>query len=337
MSRPAPRDGSALAARWPRRQALKVLAASLALPAGMLALGRAGAGAASQRWSGESLGGPVGLTLWHQDRGHARRTLAHIAAEVARLDAVFSLYRHDSEIAALNRSGRLSSPSADFVAVLGAARQVFLLSGGAFDPTVQPLWRLHADAHANGAPPSPASVLEARSRVGFQHLEFGPRSVRFAATGMAVTLNGVAQGYITDRVADLLRNEGFEHAMVELGETRALGAAVDGAPFIVSVRNPQAPWIADREVKLADAALSVSGGYGMTFGAPEAHHIFDPRTGRSALSLLDVAVIAPRAMHADALSTAICVAGEGRAAALLAAFPGARAVATRADGTIAHL
>jgi thiamine biosynthesis lipoprotein len=153
---------------------------------------------------------------------------------------------------------------------------------------------------------------------------------------MAITLNGIAQGYITDRITDLLRHEGFEHAMVELGETRALGASPDGQPFQVGLMNPASPGLVDRTVALADQALSVSGGYGLRFGG-DAHHIFDPATGRSANRLLDVAVIAPRAIHADALSTAIFVAGEELAPAILRAYPPARAMITRTDGSTATL
>jgi thiamine biosynthesis lipoprotein len=81
-------------------------------------------------------------------------------------------------------------------------------------------------------------------------------------------------------------------------------------------------------------ALAVSGGYGTTFEPTgRFHHIFDPHTGACANSLVDVAVIGPRATAANGLSTAICVAGEDRAPALLAAFPGTRAILTRSDGT----
>jgi thiamine biosynthesis lipoprotein len=81
-------------------------------------------------------------------------------------------------------------------------------------------------------------------------------------------------------------------------------------------------------------ALAVSGGYGTTFEASgRFHHIFDPHTGASANRLIDVAVIGPTATAANGLSTAICVTGETRAAALLAAYPKTRAMLTRLDGT----
>ena len=82
--------------------------------------------------------------------------------------------------------------------------------------------------------------------------------------------------------------------------------------------------------------MAVSGGYGTTFEpSGRFHHIFDPHTGESAHGLLDATVIGPRATAANGLSTALCVTGEERAAALVAACPGYRAILTRPDGTIA--
>jgi thiamine biosynthesis lipoprotein len=89
-----------------------------------------------------------------------------------------------------------------------------------------------------------------------------------------------------------------------------------------------------RIIELEDMALAVSGGYGTTFEpSGDFHHIFDPRTGASAKSLVDVAVISPSATAADGLATAICVAGEELAPILLAAYPRTWAILTRLDGT----
>ena len=152
-----------------------------------------------------------------------------------------------------------------------------------------------------------------------------PGAARIALPpGMAITLNGIAQGFITDRIADLLRNEGFEHAMVDLGELRALGNHPDGRAWRVATRGS--------EVALSDNALAVSSGSGTAFEpSGRFHHIFDPASGASANTLREVAVIAPRAMIADALATAICVLGEERGIELLAHYPGARALVTRAS------
>jgi thiamine biosynthesis lipoprotein len=320
--------------RWSRRSVLKVLAAVAVLPLGAVALRSVSGAPGVQTWRGESLGGPVSFTLWHPDDAFAHATIARMRTEVERLDAVFSLLRPDSEIVRLNREGRLDRASPDLVAVVAAAQRAADVSSGAFDPTVQPLWRLY-ESHFRARPddtagPSGAEIEAARALVGYDAVVVEGRRLGFARQGMAMTLNGIAQGYITDRITDLLREEGYDHAIVELGETRAVGDDPDGAPWPIGLVDPTDPTHVNRTVGIANQALSVSGGYGMRFGHSADHHIFNPATGRCPNSLLDVTVIAPRAVDADALSTAIFVAGEAAAPRLLAAYPGARAMYTRA-------
>ncbi len=93
----------------------------------------------------------------------------------------------------------------------------------------------------------------------------------------------------------MLRNEGFESAVVDLGEYRTIGRHPDGRPWRIGIRDGRDFGSIDRMVDLEDMALAVSGGYGTTFEASgRFHHIFDPRTGASANSLVDVAVIGPQ-------------------------------------------
>lgn len=324
--------------RITRRGALRILAAGVALPLGALGLGMVRDAPQPVRWHGEVLGALSGMTLWHPNPRVAERAIAQMLVEIDRLEEVFSLYRGGSEITRLNRDGVLEAPSGDLVEVLEQSRRIADVSGGAFDPTIQPLWRLHS----SGALVGPSLADEARldrvlALVDYRSISSGAQAIRFGKPGMAISLNGIAQGYITDRITEMLANEGFENAMIELGETRALGAAPDGQPFPVGLIDPRAPATIERTVPLANASLSVSGGYGFVFDASGRHHIFDPHTGLSARRLTQVAVISPKATAADALSTAIYVAGEDRAAQLLAAYPGSRAILSRNDGTTAEV
>ncbi|MET3928047.1 FAD:protein FMN transferase [Devosia sp. 2618] len=325
--------------KWSRRQTIKVLAATLALPLGIAGISRLGEQPSFQTWHGESLGGPASLTLWNPNAAFARSTIARMRSEVERLELVFSLFRHDSELSRLNQDGRLATASPDLVAVLEAARDIAAASNGAFDPTVQPLWRLYSE-HFRNQPnaisgPSALAIDGARSLVDYRQIEIGPRQVRFARPGMAVTLNGIAQGYITDRIADLLQQEGFDNSMVDVGETRAIGGRPEGGAWTIGLKNPLNALEVNRTIAISNEAMAVSGGYGQHFPGSDLHHIFDPASGRSAKRLLDVSVVAPRAMLADGLSTAIFVSGEGAKASLLALYPNTRAVLTRRDGTTA--
>src|SRR6266480_1259961 len=94
------------------------------------------------RWHGSALGAQVSIEIYHPDRSKARLLVDRCVLDVRRLEQQFSLYRPDSAIRSLNRSGILLNPDADMVALLKASRAFAELTGGAFDPTVQPLWQL---------------------------------------------------------------------------------------------------------------------------------------------------------------------------------------------------
>jgi thiamine biosynthesis lipoprotein len=289
-------------------------------------------------WQGEVLGALSELTLWHTDAAFAQRTILRVRGEIARYESIFSLYREDSEISRLNAAGTLSKPAPELRELVEESRRLGVLSDGAFDISVQPLWRLyeaHFWSHSDIQPDIAARARDvARDLVDFRQIDIGNTRIAFARAGMGITLNSTAQGFITDAIADLLRNEGFASAVVDLGEFRTLGRHPDGHPWRIGIRNGMPEGGIARTVELEDMALAVSGGYGTTFEPTgRFHHIFDPHTGASANSLVDVAVIGPRATAANGLSTALCVAGEERAPALLAAYPGTRAILTRPDGT----
>jgi FAD:protein FMN transferase len=335
-----------------RRRVFRIVAAAAGLPLMIAALRATVPAGKLFNWQGEVLGGLAELSLWYTDEAMARRAMRKIEAEIARYEAIFSLARAESEISRLNAAGWLARPSAELRALLEEGRRFSVLSAGAFDVTVQPLWRLYEAQFWSGKPVFEDILARARdvaqALVDYRQIEIGAHLIAFARHGMAVTLNSLAQGFITDAAADLLRNEGFETAFVDLGEIRALGRHPDGRAWRVGIRDGRpAAGSADAAagasatpaqpaplVELADTALAVSGGYGTTFEPTgRYHHIFDPATGDSARALIDAAVIGPRATIANGLSTALCVAGEARAAALLAACPGYRAILTRPDGT----
>ena len=216
------------------------------------------------------------------------------------------------------------------------------LTGGAFDVTVQPFWRVYADHFARrGADPKgpPEAALQAARRVvDYRGLGVGSRRVAFDRPGMAVTLNGIAQGYITDRVAELLRANGLDNVLVDLGEMRGVGLRPGGTPWRVGIRDPRRAGQTVRTVELADGAIATSGGYGTTFDQTgHSNHLFDPGTGHCADRYLSVSVTAPLATTADALSTAFSLMPLPQIRATLSKVEAARAVILGADGCLVSL
>jgi thiamine biosynthesis lipoprotein len=268
-----------------------------------------------QEWRGAALGAGARILLRHTDPAVARTVLGAVVAEIGRLEDEFSLFRPWSALSRLNRDGRLERPSLDMRRLLAEAQRLGDLTGGAFDVTVQPLWLLHA-RHADGPPP-PAALDAARRLVDYRGLEIGAAAVRLARPGMAVTLNGIAQGYVTDRVTELLRDAGLADVLVEAGELRGAGAGPDGRPWRVGLEHPAAPG-ARLAVRLVDAAVATSAGRGGPFTADaRRHHIIDPRSGGCPPPDRAASVVAQGATLADALATGLIVLPRDEAAALL--------------------
>jgi FAD:protein FMN transferase len=290
------------------------------------------------------MGALASMTLVHHDRAKARAQLEDCVREVHRLESIFSLYRADSAISRLNADGELREPPQELAELLSFGLALSDRSAGAFDPTVQPLYHLYAShfatpGAATSGPPRKA-VASVLRLVDFAAIDVQPDLIRLRRPGMAITLNGIAQGFMTDRVADLLRAAGFDNVLIDLGEARALGHRPDGEAWRAGIADPRQPARTILELPLgadrgALPALATSAGYGTQFGPdPRIHHLLDPRTGHSANHYLSVSVAAPRAALADGLSTTLAIMPPGRAAAVLRSYPSTRAYLVDASGQV---
>ena len=282
------------------------------------------------------------IIVAHPDHGVAEKAIAECVSEIERLEKQFSLYRGDSEIARLNRDGRLEAPSCDLLALLSQCQRFYELSGGAFDVTVQPLWEVYA-AHFFGSRlpppngPEPTAIEQALTLVGWQNVDVTSRCITLARQGMGLTLNGIAQGFLTDRIADILRTNGCDRLLADMGrsEIRLVGHRPDGQAWRIGLADPLAPDRVAVTLNLADRCISTSGGYGTKFEATgRYHHLFDTRTGTSAAHYIAVSVIAASTMVADALSTSLYVTPPERSDWLLSAFPEALVLTTWHDGSL---
>ena len=320
-----------------RRRMIAIVAT--AAGSAFLTGGRTAQAADPVRWHGSALGAQVSIEIHHPDRAEALRLVDRCVLDVRRLEQQFSLYRTDSDICALNRTGILVSPDADMVALLEASLRFADLTDGAFDPTVQPLWQLYADHFSSEQPepegPSPQKLTETMAKVGRRGLLVSGDRVALVKRGAAITLNGIAQGYATDRVVERLRGAGLSATLVNIGEIRAIGARPDGTPWRVGLADPDRPGVLTETVDLVDRAVATSAGAGFRFDSKGRFtHLFDPATGRSPSLYRTVSVIAPTATEADALSTAFSSMPLSRIEHIVAVRPNLQARIVEADGTL---
>ena len=154
-------------------------------------------------------------------------------------------------------------------------------------------------------PPEPA-LREALERVGFDRVTFDANRIALPRRGMGLTLNGIAQGYVTDRVVGILRAGGIDEQPRRHG--RAAGRGLPSLGRAMARRHRRSGSIRTalaRHWTCVDQAVATSGAYGFRFDAAgRFNHLLDPRTGASARLYRSVTTVMPSATAADALSTA---------------------------------
>lgn len=273
---------------------------------------------------------PFRIVLYAADGAVATNAARAAWERVAALNRVFSDYDPGSELSQLGATSPHDRPvavSRDMFRLLSRAREVSEASGGAFDVTLGPLTQLWRRSRRQRELPDASKLGAALAATGWGSVELHPGrvpSVRLLRPGMRLDAGGIAKGYALDEATRVLAEHGIRTSLVAgAGDIVVTGPppGQDGWTIEVAALDvPGAP--PPRRVRLRHASLCTSGDVfqHVQIGGVRYSHIVDPRTG---LGLTDhglVTVIGADGMTTDALSTAISVAGAGRATALARAF-----------------
>jgi thiamine biosynthesis lipoprotein len=268
------------------------------------------------------------LVVYAPDLQTAERACEAAFSRIATLDTIMSDYRRDSELNRLCAAagGKAARVSPDLFRVLQRAQELARRTGGAFDVTAGPLIRLWRAARKAGKLPPEADLQAARRLVGHRHLHLDAegRTARLALRGMQLDLGGIAKGHAADEAQAVLRREGIDRALVQLGgDIVVSGPPPDTEGWTVRVPNAGD----DRgptDLRFTHRAISTSGDTEQfaVIDGRRYSHVVDPRTGLALTSRVQVTVTAADGLTADPLSTALTVVGTEGRAALLAAYPG---------------
>jgi len=285
--------------------------------------------------AGLAFGTTVTIKVLHSDALAAQAAIEDALHQVSMIDSLMSLHQEHSPVFELNQLGVVELPHKHLLYVLAFSQQLSMLTAGAFDITVQPLWRTFSLASATGTLPAPEEIAAAKSLVDWQRLEVSQQRVRLPTAGMAITLNGVAQGYAVDLALKTLRDRGVRHALLDTGEFGSMGSKTHGQSWVLGVAHPRQHDAMSAVVKMDGRRIATSGDY-ETFFTPDFvhHHIFDPATGDSPPELASVTVVAPTGILADGLSTAFMVMGADKALAMTAQLQGVDVMLINKNGSV---
>ncbi len=266
------------------------------------------------------------------------------------LEKALSVTDPESEIAKLNAAGE-GELSSETGLILKRALEVCERTDGALDISIYPVLKTWGFTTGEYRVPSDAELEELLKNVDYSKVsiwddewdtgddsesqkesgseegqqnsetekldeENCPQCLRVELEdGMQIDLGSVVKGYTGTAVADMLREKGVTHALINLGgNVQCIGAKPNGAKWQVAIKSPFEDSVSGIIGVMAadDVAIITSGGYERYFeeNGKTYWHILDPKTGKPAdKGLASVTIIGKDGLLCDGLSTALFVKG----------------------------
>jgi thiamine biosynthesis lipoprotein len=261
--------------------------------------------------------------------------------ELVRIDKMMSDYKADSELSKVNREafGKAVKVSPELFEILQISEDYSRLSSGAFDITVGPLVDLWHKAGETNSMPDANTIAAAKAKVGYEKLILDAKAmtIRFAVEGMRLDLGGIGKGYAVDKAVEAMKRRGAIGGMVDSGgNIRCFGKPAHKGNWLVGIQDPKEVKSAEEDIdsqpmmvlKLVDCAVATSGDYRrfVIVGGKKVSHIIDTNTATGASKMASDTIIAPKAVDADALSTAVNVLGAEKGLDLVDSLLGVEAI-----------
>lgn len=250
----------------------------------------------------------VAVTTIGPDPELAAAAIRRAYARMAQAVAVLTRFDPDGPVGKLNRLGHLDNPPSDLRDVVRRSLEISALTDGDFDISVLPVLNLLESLQRPAVlEDSDRAAIAARDRlIDYRHIALDEHGLRFVRPGMAVTLDGLAKGYVIDQGIAALRAAGVDHALIDAGgDLRAIAPRATDRQWRVGIIHPFDANRIAAVVALRNGSLGTSGNYRIFYSADRTlFHVIDPHTGYSPLNYSSVTVMAEDSTDADAMSVA---------------------------------
>ena len=253
-------------------------------------------------WTGSVINAPARIEIHSADNKLNSNIIKKIDDLVLTYENIFNLQNNNSEISLLNRNKTLHNASPELIEVIKKSQYISYNTEGLFDITVQPLWELYYSnfiLNNKSLPPDENKINETLKLVNWKNVKVSNDMVSLQNQS-SITLNGIAQGWITDKITALLIANGFTNTLVDFGESYAAGLYEEKRNWNILIQGKNT----DKVVSLSNKAIATSAGHGTIFEPTmKYHHIFNTKSGLSSNNFKTVSIISKKAWMADAIST----------------------------------
>jgi FAD:protein FMN transferase len=262
------------------------------------------------------LGSPFEMTVVAKDTVQGNEFIDLAIAEVKRIEYLISDWIPTTQISQVNQNAGIKAVKVDkeVYKLVERAIKVSQITSGAFDisyASMDKIWKFDGSMKVM---PTEEAIKKSVSKIGYKNIILDPKeqTIFLKNVGMKLGLGGIGQGYIADKVKELLFSKGCTSGIVNVsGDINAWGKQPDGKPWTVGIVNPLNKNKIFATFPLENNAVETSGSYEkyVVFNGIRYSHIIDPRTGYPAQGVVSVSVFAKQTEIADALATGIFVLG----------------------------
>jgi thiamine biosynthesis lipoprotein len=262
------------------------------------------------------LGSPFEITVVAKDTVEGNFYVNSAVNEVKRIENLISDWIPTTQISQVNQNAGIVpiKVNNEVFELVERAIKISKLTDGAFDisyASMDKIWKFDGSMKEM---PSPEAIKKSVERIGYEKiiLDTKNKTIFLKDAGMKLGLGGIGQGYIADKVKEVLQTKGCAAGIVNVsGDINTWGSQIDGKPWTVGIVNPVNKNKVFATFPLVDSAVETSGSYEkyVTFNNIRYSHIIDPRTGYPATGVVSVSVFAKQTEIADALATGVFVLG----------------------------
>lgn len=237
--------------------------------------------------------------------------------EIDRIESALSIWKQTSELITINKRAFYEpvKVSLDIYNLIKLSKQLHKETDGAFDITSTPLSRCWGFFNRQGKFPTPEEIRKAKEHTGMHHIELDEtnHTVFFNKKGLELNPAAIGKGFALDQARQIADRNGLNNVMLSGGFSSvwANGKPIWKPAWHLSIRNPLNHQHPIGRITLTNKGYSSSGfeAQSFTHDGQTYGHIIDPRTGWPVNHMLNINVIAPSAVLAEALSTAFFVMG----------------------------
>ena len=262
------------------------------------------------------LGSPFEVTAVAKDTMAANIYIDMAVAETKRIENLISDWIPTTQISEVNKNAGIKPVKVnnEVFELVERSLKISEITDGAFDisyASMDKIWKFDGTMTTM---PTKEAIKKSVEKIGYKNiiLDKKEQTIFLKIAGMKLGLGGIGQGYIADKIKDLLFLNGCISGIINVsGDINAWGKQPDGKLWTIGIVNPLNKNKIFATFPLEDSAVETSGSYEkyVIFDGIRYSHIIDPRTGYPAKGVVSVSVFAKQTEIADALATGIFVMG----------------------------